>query len=215
MNKKTMLVAFAVVASMLALPSLASAQLMTVHNGGNTTISGHGGEGKLTAAGEPTITCETTTVSGKWGASGATTGGTISLNFKGCHINVFFTIKCRTTGSTLDNEIVTAGSFHTIKTGTGKPAVLVTPNATTVLCGGSTIDVSGSVIGTVTKPACNTASTSATLAFNETNNVQEHNTYTGVAKTLFADTTNGEGLKAASLQAEATLTFGAANTLTC
>jgi len=187
MTKKIMLLALAVASvAMFALPAAASAQ--EIHLEGVTSFSGTAGAGSLAAEGEPTITCESADVSGTVSAGGTT--GTIELDFTGCHTTVFgFTAKCRTTGSPLDNTIKSSGSFHFITISSGKPGILVTPVATTIVCAGITNTITGgNIIGTITSPACGTESKSLTTKFNATGSAQEHTSYTGSTFTLTSKT---------------------------
>ena len=212
MSKKMMLLALAVVsAAALALPGVASAQ--EAHIEGPTSFTGTGSAGTLAATGEPTITCESTDVTNGRISAGGTTGD-LGLDTTGCHTTVFgFTAKCRTTGSALDNTILSSGTFHVI-TVNNKPGILVTATPTTVVCAGiSTIAVSGNIIGTITSPACGVPSTTMTVVFSATGAVQNHKSYTGVNYNLTAQTSGGSALEA-GLTSTATLNSAAA-TISC
>jgi len=216
MSKKIMLLALAAVsAAMFALPAAASAQEWHIDN--VASFSGTFGLSTLTAKEEPTITCEGPNhVTGSFDA-GSTTTGKIHLDFTACHTKdpIFgSTIKCRTTGSALDNTITTNGTFHLVTIGNVK-GILVTPEPTSVVCAGiSTVKVAGNLLGTVTSPACETESTKIVTKFTSAGAVQEHKTYTGKTYNLTSQT--GEGaIKEAGLNAEATLESATPGKLTC
>ena len=223
MSKKMMLLALAVVsAAAFALPAGASAQ--EIHLTNVTSFSGTFGTGTLTAEGEPVITCgEATTanqnhVTGTVNTGGTT--GTIELDFTACHVNIEFlgTIPCHTTGAPLNNTIKSSGTFHLITVNASpneKPAILVTPAATAITCGGlSTVNVAGNVIGTITSPACGVASNSMTIKFSATGPTQAHKAYTGVNYNLTSQTGTGT-IKEAGLVSESTTTSSTAGTLDC
>jgi hypothetical protein len=213
MSKKIMLLALAVVsAAVFALPAAASAQ--EAHIEGITNFTGTAGAGTLAATGEPTITCESGDVTGGVVEAGGTTGS-MGLDFTGCHTTVFgFTAKCRTTGSALDNTILSSGKFHVI-TINNKPGILVTPATTTVVCAGiSSITVEGNIIGTITSPACGVSSNNITVAFSATGSTQNHLSYTGVNYDLTAQTSGGSKLTA-GLTSTATLNSATAGKVNC
>ena len=81
-------------------------------------------------------------------------------------------------------------------------------------CGGAIYHYHGSVIGTITSPACGGTSNNLTLYFGTTNGVQAHTTYTGATKVLTV-TKTPEGTGQGALTQEATLTSLTAGTLTC
>jgi hypothetical protein len=213
MSKKTMLLALAAVsAAMFALPAAASAQ--EAHIEGVTSFSGTFGASSLTASGEPVITCEGPNhVTGTVNAGGTT--GNITLDFTACHTTVLgATIKCRTSGSPIDNTIASSGVFHVITTN-NKPGVLVTPAPTAIICGGlSTVNVAGNIIGTITSPACGVSSTKLVTKFTSSGAVQEDKSYTGTNYNLTAQTGSGEK-KEAGLTAEATLESATAGKVNC
>lgn len=220
MSKKLMVLALAVVsASILALPTVASASVPWNIDPAGVGFSGTTGLGKLLAANEPTITCEGPNhVTGSYD-NGSQTTGSISLDFTACHIVVIgFTIKCHTAGAPLENTIQSGGTFHNVKITGGKPGILVTPNTTTVTCGSTTpIIVEGTVIGQITAPACNVETTTSTLKFGVTNGVQNHTTVDGTTTEydLTAET-EGSGVKrTAAEEAEGTIEYTAPAKLTC
>jgi hypothetical protein len=197
MSKKMTLLALAV-AALFAIPSAASAQ--EIHFSGVNSFNVSGGVGTLTATNEPKITCAATSGSGSYNA-GSTTTGTITLIFTSC-TSEFLGIKgrCSSAGHTAESETITSGgTFHLItfvnSKGEKKPAVLVTPNTTTITCiGVSRVEVTGNgIIGTITSPACGAKSNKMGLSFEAVGSTQTHLEYTSVKYDLSADTENSEG----------------------
>ena len=217
MSKKMMLLALAV-AALFALPAAASAQ--EAHVSGITTFTGHAPTGTLSASGEPTITCTTTTVTGSFD-TGNTTTGKITLDFTGCTAE-FLGIKgaCNTAGAA-SGTIASSGAFHVIKLAANVPGILVTPVTTTLICVGfSRVEVSGNIIGTITSPACGGKSKTLVTVFKSTGSTQEHKTYTGVNYELKAQTENSSGVTSGSpvsagLTSTATLSSASEGTLEC
>jgi hypothetical protein len=218
MSKKIMLLALAV-AAMFALPAAASAQ--EAHISGVTTFSGHAPGGTLQASGEPTIKSTATVVTGTFTN---TTTGNISLEFTGSSAE-FLGIKgeCHTVKNGVSDGsgvIRTSGVFHVI-TINNKPAILVTPATTTLVCAGfSRVEVRGSVIGTITSPACGAKSKTLVTAFNSNGtSTQEHITYTGSPFDLIAETEDSGATDnkpaTAGLTTTATLTSTTEGTLEC
>jgi hypothetical protein len=215
----------AVSAAMFALPAVASAGTPTIDPGG-TSFSGTFGLSTLGAEGEPTIRCEGENhVTGTFNnAGGNATGGTITLDYTNCHIIVLgFTIKCKTAGAPLENTIALSNVPFDLTYATDNktsPALLVTNVNTTVICGMTTpIVVTGNVMGTVTAPGCGVKSKSASIAFEQTGNVQKHMqiTGTGTKFDLLAETEKSGVKRTAGLQTSATVTLneGKEATLTC
>ncbi len=212
MSKKMMLLALAV-AALFALPAAASAQ--EAHISGITNFTGHAGAGSLAATGEPTIKCTTSTTTGKFD-TGSTTTGSIELDFTGCEAEFGpFKFACNTSGSP-SKTIKSSGTFHVI-TINSKPGLLVTPVNTTIICAGfSNTTVSGSIIGTITSPACGASSKTLTAVFNSSGGpTQEHITYTGVKYDLSATTSGGSPVTAGLTSGTVTLTSATAGTLEC
>ena len=214
MNKKMMILGLAVV-SAVAVAFSAGASAQEIHLTNVTSSVGTFGNSTFTAKEEPVTTCEgpnhiTTTTS-----TGGTTG-TIHIDYTNCHTNVGgFTIKCRTAGSALDNTTTFSGVWHFI-TFNEKPAILVTPEHTTVICAGISNDtLTGNIIGTITSPACGVASTKMTIKFSATGPTQEHKSYTGVNYNLTSQTGTGGTIKEAGLASETTIESPTAGTLDC
>ena len=213
MSKKMMLLALAVASvAMFALPAASSAE--EIHLTGVSSFTGDATAGSLTAEGEPTITCETGDVSGTVQTGGTT--GSITLDFTGCHTTVFgFTAKCHTSGSPADNTIRTTGTAHFITTSDG-PASLTTTDTVNIVCAGiSNTIVHGAVIGTITSPACGVASTTMTINYAGSNNIQAHDTYTGTTQALTATTGEGGAAKTSALNTLAHTESSESGTLNC
>jgi hypothetical protein len=214
MSKKITLLALAVAGVVVvALPHVASAQ--EIHVEGITSFSGTQGAGNFAAEGEPTYTCESGDIQGTVSAGGTT--GTATIDGTGCHATVFgFTAKCHTAGSPLDNTILNSGTFHLVTIGTGKPAMLVTQETTTVICGGISNTVShGNVIGTITSPACGVSSSTLTFSFSSTGSTQNHMEYTGVKYDLTATTGSEGAAKTATINTTETVSSATAGKLNC
>ena len=219
MSKKIMLLALtAVSAALFALPAVASAQEIHFESATNQNFTVTGPAGELRASGEPTITCESTDGTG---AQTSSTTGNLNLDFTGCHINVLgFTVKCRSAGSALDNTIATGGTYHLItwknQAGTAFPAALVTANTTSVVCAGTTVRVTGDLIGTITSPKCGAKSKSLSISFTATGNTQDHILYTGNPFDLKASTNaDHSGEVTAALVGSATISAPNESTLNC
>ncbi|HVD39352.1 MAG TPA: hypothetical protein VNC15_11020 [Solirubrobacterales bacterium] len=216
MSKKLMLLALAVVsAGLFAVPTVALAN--EIHFDTATTFTGTGGASSLVTSGEPTITCESIDYSNGTLSAGGTTG-TMTLVYTGCHTSVFgFTAKCHTTGSAADNTVVSGGTLHIFTSFAVAPRILVTMNPTEIICAGiSNTYVEGSLIGTITSPACGTSSNKLTLSFAATGSTQNHLEYTGSNYDLIARTGGKTGSPLTSgLTGTASLTANTAGTLTC
>lgn len=198
---------------MFALSTSASAQ--ETHITGITSFTGSGGSSSLAASGEPTLTCESMHVQNGTIETGGTTGS-MYFDFTGCHKNVFgFTVKCRTAGSPLDNTVTMSGTFHMITFGSNKPALLMTPVSTVVECAGiAKTTISGSVIGTITSPACGGESKGFSVSFSATGSTQNHILYTGSSHDLVSQTGGGSP-NTAGLNLGLTLSSISWGTLVC
>jgi hypothetical protein len=215
MSKKTMLLVFAVIsAASFALPAMVAAQ--EIHLEGVTSFSGSAGPTSFSAEGEPTITCESGGVEGSVQAGGTT--GTYTYDFTGCHTTVFgFTSKCHTSGSALDNTIHEVGTLHfiTIPIFGGK-AGFETLETRTVTCAGISNTVyHGSVIGTITSPACGAESNELTMKFTAAGTNQEHKLYTGVSYDITATTGEGGSAKTAGFTSTMTVKSATKGKLNC
>lgn len=217
MSKKTMLLAIVVSSlALFALPSMVSAAEIHFEGATGVKFTGHNPGNVPRAGGEPTVTCETGTVQGEFTSE---TTGSAQGDLTGCHTTVFgFTVKCHTAGSPLDNTIASSGTFHLItyvNATTSVPAMLGTLTPTTIICAGiSKIEASGSVISTITKPACGVSTTEATGKASSTNGTEDHKTYTGKQYFPTAQTEGGAVVETV-LDAEATITFSKTLKLVC
>lgn len=214
MRKKMTLFALAAFsAALFALPAVAAAQEMEVDPGAPTQFTIAGGASNFTAAGEPTITCET--IGGEGEALSKTTG-TIHLDFKGCHTVLFgITKPCRSFNAPLNNTISFSEIVHFI-TFNNKPAALLTPEFATVICEGfKQIKIGGNgLIGTITAPACGIEAKLMTIKFGVAAGKQEDMLYTSVNYDL-TFTTEGAAAVTAAFQGEITLTWAANIKMTC
>jgi hypothetical protein len=219
MAQKLMLLALAVVsAAALALP--AGAPATEIHLTNVTKFSGTFNGGTLAAKEEPTIECgELSHAEGTVSAGGTT--GTISLDYTGCRAIGFFF--CQTAGAPLNNTIRTSGSFHFIKIRNSTldtvPAVLITPEHTSITCAGfeKPNTITGNVIGTITSPECGGSSKKMSISFNSNSGpTQEHKTNTtGISYNLTSQTGTGGTIKEAGLTAVATVESTFPGTLDC
>jgi hypothetical protein len=199
MSKRILVLALAAVSvAMFSLPAVASANWGV--DPSTATVAGTSeGVGTVLAAGEPTITCEGPDhITGAWTDG---TKGTFELDATNCHIVVVgFTIKCRTTGSALDNTIKVAGSFKNVTITSGKRGLLLTPAKTTVQCGATTpLHVEGNLIGEITAPTtpCPNNLKAATFQFAASGGVQADKTIDGsITEYDLTAETNGSGNRA-------------------
>lgn len=231
--KKVMLGALAALCAMLALPALASATPahVTPQPVGNATITG--GHTELTRTGGFTTG---TSVTGS-ASFESTTTGQLQLLFHGVKSSIGS--NCTNTGTT-GTVTTTPLTFHVIQTtnpetGKPEPKLLITGGPTSTpetegegtwghhfadfSCGIfiPTVQVRGTgIIGTITAPACDTKSNTATVKFEqEAVGVQKHRVWTGNSYDLEASL--GGEYATAAMNAEATITFagGATPELDC
>jgi hypothetical protein len=216
MSKKVLLLALAV-AAMFAFPTAASAE--EIHFDNVTTFSGHGPKLTYVAEGEPKYECTASALTGSYD-SGSTTTGKMNITLTGCEAEfLFFRVGCNTSGAA-SKTIVTSGTFHLITFVNPKaekrPAILLTLATPEIICAGfANTTLHGSIIGTITSPACNGESTSMGISFNSNNtSTQEHMTYTGVKYDLMSQT-SGEPAVTFGLTATMTFTSTTKGKLTC
>jgi hypothetical protein len=223
MIKKTMLAACLAALAFAALPALASATETSNPGGpyikdGTTTIKNTpftvaGGEGELNTVGGNFVNCESVTGSGEFTDSET---GTISFAFHGCR--TIFGITCTTPGD--PSGTITAGpfTFH-MKTvdheGAHSPGVLITPKAgeeyAEFNCSfAGNIKVKGNgIIGTITSPAENTPSNTATIKFQQSSaGHQTHKTITNDSTSYHLNSSFNEGaFEESGETATGTITF--------
>jgi len=216
MRKRIILLALAV-AAMFALPAAASAT--EAHVTGITSFTGTGGAGSLKSTSEPEVTAVQTHITGTFD-SGSSTTGTIELDFTEAKAHFLgVTFECHTAGLA-NGTIKTTGAFHIITTSTNKPAILVTPVLTTLICASAfRIEVSGNVIGTITSPECGSSSNELTVSFASTGATQNDIEYTGNKYDLLGQTETSSGTTGsqftAGLTANNTLNSSTPGTLSC
>jgi hypothetical protein len=208
MSKKMMLLALAV-AALFALPSAASAQ--EIHFKGVTTFTGTGPALTFRVEKWPATSCLSTSINGSFNTGSATTGE-VSLIYTGCKLGGF-EVDCHTSGAA-SGTVATSGVFHLI-TVNSKPGVLVTPVATTLICGGFfNFKVGGNLIGTITSPACGASSHTMGLSFEAEGSTQRHIEYTGIKYDLTSQR-EPNAPETAGLNSTVTLASSTAGTLEC
>jgi hypothetical protein len=222
MKKKMIMLALAAVsAAMFALPAVASAGEWKIDPANGVfplNYSIAGGETKLTAG--QTITCSSVSGTGKYTTS---TTGELGLTFHGCKVLGFFS--CTSAGQPSGTIKTTALTTHNVilETSPSKvTGVLITPNAghfASFTCAGgiaSTAVTGNGIIGEVTSPACNTASTTSTLNFATSGGVQQwmQITTAGTKYDLSASI-NGGAAETAAQDGSGTVTFTQKATHTC
>jgi len=216
MCKKITLLGLAVTAvAMFALPAAASAQ--EIHWTNTEKFTGTGGAGTLVVTEEPTITFEDVHIEGTPAAGGTT--GTIHFDFTGCHVVLGFTFKCHSLNSALSNTVTTKGTYHLVTLPGNKPGMLVTLEPTTITAeaGGLTKPtiVTGSLLGTITSPACGGESKSMTISFSATGSTQNHLEYTALKYDLLAETEETGQKKTAGFTMTGTISQATAGKLEC
>jgi hypothetical protein len=222
MKKKTIILALAVSAAVLALPAVASAGTWHADPSASSTgftanTAGHGHT--LVVGPSRTTTCTSSTGTGSINVGG-TTGG-ISLKYHGCTSLGF---SCNTPGQAA-GTLVTSPNLvvHNILIAKGTPGIKITgAGATTQImhytCAGGlvTINVTGTVIGHL-EQACNTKANTFSLNFEAPGGVQKFMQETGAGtKTDLTFTTNGSP-ETAGLSGTDTLSFnpGVDRTILC
>jgi hypothetical protein len=169
-------------------------------DGGGTEATALAGPSTMTMTGEPTITCESSSGTGKR-ISSTTSEGVLTMF--GCHATVFgLTISCTSEGTSKGQIFVQNSVTHLVYLDENhkKIGALATPPASGVFtkftCAGiSTIEVKGNgVMGEVTAPKCGEVSKEATVAARATGSTQEFRQIeeTGTFYELKAATGGGE-----------------------
>jgi hypothetical protein len=194
---KTLLAAALAVFAFAAMPAVASAASVDFPGGKrHFVIDQHVGNPVLKTA-ELEVSC--TAFSGTGAFENSETGW-IEITFHGCKSFGFF--NCTTSGQTTGTIKTTKLQFH-VEPVNGEPGVLITPNAghfATFACFGITTKVEGNgVIGTITSPGWDVASDEATVAFTQTNGVQDHMT-TDTSSTEYDLVANRGGNKETAAQ---------------
>lgn len=208
----------AVSAAVLALPSVASAELTSLHlsptpKGAQPVDSN--GIARLSTTNGTTVSCAGFSGSATFEGNGTT--GTLSLTFGGDCTGPF--------GSTCTNEgaadsiVTTTLPFHLVTLPPAKagdpnvPGVLVTPGANehfatftcTVLGFPVVTEVKGNgVIGTITAPSCGGVDDEATLKFEATSHGVQKHTKVADTETVY---TLKKGSETAAQEAHGTLTL--------
>lgn len=226
MKNKMMLLALGLLALVFAaMPAAASAGSWELDSKAlPVTFNTSGTHAELRASGEPSITCTSSTGTGKYTTK---TTGEFELTFKGCITSFFgFPVECHSTGQ-LNNVITTGTSvFHNTYLTDAKttPGILVTPPTggvfSVITCAGlSSITVAGNgIIGDLASPKCGATSNTGTLNFSATGSVQNVKSPTATSVNgvynLTATTSGGTAVEAGE-QAEGTATYAESVTVTC
>ena len=194
MIKKSLLAAIVAAFAFVALPALAAANPKLDSPNGKFPVpfTSHGGETFFETTGGTKVVCEEVENEGEF-ENGQT--GSIRFHFYGCH-DATFGIPCTTSGQANEGEITTTTlPFHLV-TANHEPetheehAVLITPNGEKFGTGHFAefdcsflvhVNVVGNgVIGTLTEPATNEPSATATIVFQAAGTgVQTHRKITG------------------------------------
>jgi hypothetical protein len=228
MSKKMVFLALSVVSGALfILPAVASATPAHISATENFTVTKGVTETTTfeTTSGEKFECHKGVTGVGSWHS---TTTGTLTLEFHECTTTVFGSVVTCTTdvaegGTGISGTVSTTHlPFHLIMPEPkGQHAgMLITPTAgtnnhfATFTCGGGLVTkkVTGNgIIGMIASPTCGTASTTATLKFEQgaTTGVQKYSTYTGATYGLLMNGT------AMAQVGERRLHFGSAKSILC
>ncbi|HYQ79792.1 MAG TPA: hypothetical protein VEP91_11855 [Solirubrobacterales bacterium] len=218
MSKKMMVLALGVVsAAFFALPTMAFAE--TLHLSATTTFSiASSATTNLTTTEGPSISCTSTTGSGTFST---TTGGSMSLLIHGC-TSVF--LACTSAGQS-SGTVAASFSFDLITVSAGSAGILLTPSSSEEItgqkvfsefsCSGVTIHTFGKgLIGTLSSTLCSGSVSTATVSFASSSaGHQNDKTYTGNTFDLSSDLTASH--PTFSFDGTASLTLGAARTVTC
>jgi len=229
MSKKTMLIALAVVSSLLlAVPGFASAKEWHLNATTSFTVHGtgapNGGTSTLRTSSGLTTHCTTVTGTGNYTT---TTTGTVQLLFHGCTGSGFSCGNTATAGTITTNAL----SFHNAMIATNKPGILITPGGgagptpgsgpfATYTCAGGLVKVEifgNGILGTL-ENSCGESTTVGKLEFRQkegTPGTQEHLTYTGATYDLSVRVNSGATHPTASIETTGTVTFPASRTIEC
>jgi hypothetical protein len=219
MTKLKMLFSLAAAAALLILPTSASAGGPQFDPSGNWFVT-EGGTFVLAAEGQPTITCTGPNQQAGTFNVGSSTAGEISLTLTNCHRTTFgVTSECRTTGSALGSIVLKPIPFQTVYTtaGASKPGILLTFPKVTIECKNLvSMELTGSLMGTVTAPECGKSSSKGTFSFTATGFKQNQMqiTGTGTFYDLQLRTVSG-AWNTAAVTTTAPVTFKEELTLTC
>jgi len=170
-----------------------------------------GGSFALANTNGETISCSS--LGGTAETAPESTVGTVVLVFNGCREHVtFFTFTCSNTGTNgkiETNEL--ASEIVDLKDGETTPGVLLTGVNVTFNCVGfSKKSVTGSILGHVEDPDCNTYQPSHSFVFEQTSHGhQKYNqaTTTGATLDLSSSADNGGAFSTTSLTGTATVTY--------
>lgn len=219
MSPPKILLTLTVAAAILILPASASASGPYFDPPGNWFVT-EGGTFVLAAEGQPTITCTGPNQQAATFNEGSSTAGESSLTLTNCHRTTFgITSECRTTGSASGSIVLKPLPFQTVYTtaGTSKPGILLTFPKVTIECKNLvSMELTGSLMGTVTAPECGKSSSKGTLSFTATGVKQNQMqiTGTGTFYDLQLRTVSG-AWNTAAVTTTTSLLFKEESTLTC
>jgi hypothetical protein len=217
---KTALAGVAVVA-MLAFasaPALAGEPVLDPAEG-DVTFTGTLEGAAVVTAWLGTIQCQKVDASGTINTGGK--AGSMTLDMTGCHIiNLGLTTPCQSISAPLLNTIKLAGTFETtyLTEGKTKPGLKFTIPGTTIGCGFKSppqgpLTMSGSVLGTLSTPACGAESNKGTVSF--TGNPQDRQ-ITGTGPLITWTSTSNSGNEAmGDLLADLPIEFSKSTKVTC
>jgi hypothetical protein len=209
---KTLLAAALAVFAFAAMPAVASAASVDFPGGKrHFVIDQHVGNPVLVTA-ELELSCSGFSGTGAFENSET---GWVEITIHGCKSFGFF--NCTTSGQPTGTVKTTKLPFH-VEPVSGEPGVLITPNEghfATFACFGITTKLEGNgLLGTITSPGWNVVSDEATVAFTQTNGVQDHMT-TDTGSTEYDLIANRGGNKETmALSLTSVFTFEEAVTLT-
>jgi len=145
----------------------------------NTSLTGAGGGVVWQAAGGPAYSCASSELSSMQSVGG--TGGSINEpRLRGCKTVVLgFTVNCTTAGQPTGTILASKLNFSLVWLDAAKTkfGFKLTPQSGAFAefnCGGTPVKWTGSVLGQITKPPLNTASTQALLSFTASGSTQTY-----------------------------------------
>lgn len=216
---KTALLGFAVVVTLALAPStgLAGEPVLDPPEA-DVTFAGSEGVSVLHTKWVGAVTCETIDATGTINAGGKS--GSLVLDMTGCHLvfSMGFTNPCHSFTAPLSNTIKLAGSFVTtyLTDDKTKPGIKFTIATTRIMCLGGEATLSGSVLGTLSSPACGVQASKGTIKFaTEGPELQEHRQITGTGPSITLTSTGGENAVPGGLDLDLAIGFSKEAKITC
>jgi len=184
---------------------------------GDVTFAGSEGVSALATKWVGVVTCETIDATGTVNAGGKS--GSLALDMTGCHLVVMgFTNPCHSSSAPLSNTIKLAGSFETtyLTDDKTKPGIKFTIATTRIMCLGGEATLSGSVLGTLSSPACGVQASKGTIKFaTEGPELQQHRQITGTGPSITLTSTGGENQVPGALDLDLAIGFSKEVKITC